>query len=165
MKPAQWWFNASWRTLLAFFPQLARPDDHLAAQHLTSAEYALYCRMDRRDRAHACNVLLKLLELYPDAAPELRRAALLHDVGKVGRSYRALTRILAGVYTPRAVPAAPRLAGIRGAWQLKKHHPAYGADLIVAAGGGARVAEIVRRHHAPAGDADAERLGAADAYF
>ena len=153
-----------WRTLHAFAPSLARPDDTFARGLLPEREYRLYRTMDPRDRLHALAVTRKLLALYPDATPELCRAALLHDVGKVGRSYRPVQRILAGLCAP-AVPAEPRFRGLRGAWQLKRHHPAYGARLILDAGGAERVADIVLRHHDPQGDADAARLRRVDARF
>lgn len=164
MKHPEWLGNALWRTLHAFVPSLARPDDGFARGLLPEPEYRLYRTMDPRDRLHALAVTRKLLELYPDATPELRRAALLHDVGKVGASYRPAQRILAGLYTP-ALPAEPRLRGLRGVWQLKRHHPAYGARLILDAGGAERVATIVLRHHDPRGDLDAARLKRTDERF
>lgn len=157
--------NTLWRTLMALFPVLARPDDAFAMGMLTGAEYRLYRRLDRRDRAHACAVARLLLTLYPDASPELRRAALLHDIGKVNVRYNPWLRILVALYTPERVASEPRFSGLRGAWQLKRHHDRYGAALIVSAGGDARVAEIVARHHRPGDDAEALRLREADARF
>lgn len=165
MRHPEWWGNVLWRTLLAFIPSLARPDDMFARHKLPEAEFRLYRSMDPRDRLHACAVTRKLLALYPDASPELGRAALLHDVGKVGRSYRAVTRIVAGLWVPESVPAEPPFRGVRGAWQLKRHHPAYGARLILDAGGDGRVADIVARHHDPQGDPEAARLKIADERF
>lgn len=146
-------------------PHLARPDDAWACRLLPDAEYSLYLRMDPRDRAHACAVARRLISLYPDATPELRRAALLHDVGKVGTRFNPVARVLVALYTPARIPAAPRLTGLRGAWQVKRHHDAYGADLIRQAGGCRRVAAIVAGHHHPGGDAEAARLKETDARF
>lgn len=145
-------------------PRLARADDAFAARLLPRAEYRLYRQMDVRDRTHACGVAKTLLRLEPTASRTLLRAALLHDVGKSGAHYRPLERILVALYTPQ-VPASPRLRGVRGAWQRRRHHPRYGAHMILAAGGDARVAELVARHHHPAGDPEAERLRRADAHF
>ena len=158
--------NTIWRTVIALFPALARPDDALAKALLLEAEYDLYKTMDVRDRAHACAVTRQLLARYPDASPELRRAALLHDVGKARARYNPWLRILAALYTPRRVAPEPRLSGVRGAWQLKQHHDRYGAALILRAGGDARVAELVARHHAGAAhDSEAARLRETDARF
>jgi len=161
----EWWAHTAWRTLVALFPLLAKPDDVAAAAVLPPAEYRLYARMDVRDRAHACAVARRLEQLYPDAPPELRRAALLHDVGKAGARYNPWLRILAALYTPRRIPAEPRATGLRGAWQLKRHHDRYGAALLRAAGGDARVAQLVARHHTPGTDLEAARLREADARF
>ena len=165
MRPAEWWGNAAWRTLMALFPKLAQPDDSFAQRLLPTPEYRLYRQMDVRDRAHACTVARRLSAHYPDASDALRRAALLHDVGKAGYMYRPLYRILVALYTPRRVPVAPRLPGLRGAWQLRRYHDRYGAEAILAAGGDARVAELVARHHRPGGDAEAARLQEIDARY
>lgn len=157
--------NLCWRTLVAFLPQLVKPDDDYAKAILTKAEYGLYRKMDVRDRAHACAVTKALKTRYPGASGALQRAALLHDVGKVGARYNPLARILVALYTPPEIAAAPRLAGFRGAWQVKRHHDRYGAELIVSAGGCARVAELVGRHHRPGTDPEASRLQEIDARF
>lgn len=121
--------------------------------------------MDVRDRAHGVSVAQRLTAEYPDASDALRRAALLHDVGKFGRRYNPWTRILVGLYTPSAIAPGPRLTGLRGAWQLKRHHDLYGAECIRAAGGASRVAEIVARHHHPGADPEALRLQEIDERF
>lgn len=157
--------NTLWRTLQAFVPRFAAADDRFAARILLRAEYRLYKRMDVRDRAHACVVAKALLEAAPEASGALLRAALLHDVGKVSTAYRPLERILVSLYTPRSLPKAPLRGGLYGAWQRRRHHGSYGARLIVAAGGDARVAELVARHHQPAGDLEAALLKRIDERF
>ena len=159
--------NTAWRTLIALLPTLAKPDDPFAEALLSKTEYDLYKTMDVRDRAHACAVTRQLLARYPDASPALCRAALLHDVGKTSVRYNPWLRILAALYTPRRVAPEPRLAGVRGAWQLKRHHDRYGAALILGAGGDARVAELVARHHkgGDTKDLEAARLRETDARF
>lgn len=158
-------FNQLWRTLQAFVPALARPDDAWAARWLEPPEAALYLGMDRRDRAHACAVAQAVLRADPAAEPLLVRAALLHDLGKAECRFAAWERIAAHLYCPAELPAEPRLPGLRGAWQAKLHHPSYGAARVRQAGGCAEVAEIIARHHAPQGHALAERLRALEARF
>ena len=165
MQRATWLKNTFWRTTVALLPKLAHADDRFAKRHLSAAEYRLYMQMDVRDRDHACTVTKTLLAEYPDASCELLRAALLHDVGKTKASYNPLSRILAALYTPPSIPARPRFSGVRGLWQMKRHHGRYGAQMIRAAGGDARVADIVAKHHAPASDAEALRLKEVDERF
>ncbi|MEX2536456.1 MAG: HD domain-containing protein [Trueperaceae bacterium] len=161
-RPSAWFWNATRRTAVALVPTLARPDDEFAAGRLESQEYRLYLTMDRRDRQHACNITRKLLASRPDAPAVLVRAALLHDVGKAGKPYNPVHRMLAHLYTPGAMPTEPRYSGLRGAWQVKLHHHLYGATLIREAGGSEQVARLVELHHEPGGDQDAALLKALD---
>ena len=164
MPPLRWFINASLRTLRAFLPRFMETDDTFAETILSPQEYELYKDMDVRDRHHARLVAEAVRGRAPDASAALLRAALLHDVGKSGAPYRAWERIAVHLYAPD-VPAAPRLTGSKGMWQRHRHHAAYGAEMIRSVGGGARVAEIVERHHQPQGDLEAELLKAVDETF
>lgn len=162
-RPLAWFLNAARRTVVACLPGLARPDDAFAAGFLDPQEYRLYLAMDPRDRQHACYIARKLLTIRPAAEPVLVRAALLHDVGKSVRPYNPLHRIVAHLYVPKEIPAEPEYRGLRGAWQVKRHHDSYGARLIRQAGGSPEVARLVERHHEPdEGDDDARLLKALD---
>lgn len=141
-----WFVNAALRTARAFVPALARPDDTFAAAWLSQAEYALYLRMDRRDRDHACRVARALLAGGGEASATTVRAALLHDVGKSDRPYRAWERIAVHVYRPRSASAAAP-GRLERLWRHHQGHAERGATMIVAAGGDRAVAEIVRHHH------------------
>ncbi len=148
VKPPAWYLNAALRTAKAFLPGLARPDDAFAASWLPRVEYDLYRLMDARDRDHACRVAHALLALAPDADPTLVRAALLHDVGKADTPYRAWERIVVHVYTPASDGSlrAPTRA-VSEALRRHREHAARGASMILAVGGDARVAALVRHHH------------------
>lgn len=148
------------RLLRAMHPRLAKPDDVWAAQKQPPLEYALYTRMDARDREHAVRIAQKLLELHPSASAILVRAALLHDCGKLLRPYNWMERIAVGlVQRPMRTPV--QLEGLLNhdysALEIRLLHPVLGAALIRQAGGDERVAQIVERHHNPRayGDADA----------
>ncbi|MGX5825808.1 hypothetical protein, partial [Salmonella enterica] len=73
--------------------------------------------------------------------------------GKSVRVYRVWERVLAGLVPRRLAPFVP-LAFVR----VRVRHPEIGADLVRKAGGRARVAELVERHHAPGGDREAALL-------
>ena len=97
------------RTVRAFVPALARPDDTFARQVLTPPEFGLYLAMDPRDRHHGVRVARGVLALAPDADAVLVRAAILHDVGKSVAPYRAWERIAVHLAAPaRGAPRALR---------------------------------------------------------
>lgn len=132
------------RLYKAFVPAQAQPDDAWALAELSLEEAHLYKAMDARDREHAVRVAKRLLERYPDAPSYAVRAALLHDCGKALRPYHPLERILTGLIS-LDVPIEPLHKGWRGAWQIRQHHPEYGAMRILEP----QVAQIVREHHQP----------------
>ena len=131
------------RVYRAFFAG-EKPDDTWAGERLKASEWDLYIQMDPRDRQHSLEVARQLLLYYPEAPAFAVRAALLHDSGKALRPYRAIERILTGLWSP-GVAAQPLRRGIYGAWQVRRHHPLYAALKIE----DPEVAIIVREHHAP----------------
>lgn len=147
------------RLFKAVSPRLAKPDDAWALAELRVEEVSLYKAMDPRDRDHAVKVAKRLLERYPDAPGCVVRAALLHDTGKALRPYNPLERVLTGLWCPN-VAIEPLRKGFYGAWQIRKHHPVYGARRIL----DLEVAALVREHHAP-GSEWAKRLHQADGEF
>jgi response regulator RpfG family c-di-GMP phosphodiesterase len=152
------------RLFRAMRPEFAKPDDAWAKAHLPSAEYRVYANMDARDREHALRVAQRLLLLKPDASQVLIWAALLHDCGKQVRVYSWRERIWAGL---QRIPESDFDTAMRKktpltALEVRALHPQLGGMLIRAAGGDARVAEIVERHHKPFDDADAAWIHAVD---
>jgi putative nucleotidyltransferase with HDIG domain len=107
----------------------------------------LFWRMAPRDQVHALRVLRRL-----DGTDRLlRRAALLHDVGKasaplgtMGRALVVLTSSLAAGRVLELIPAlGPRVRRYR-------QHPQIGAEMLRAAGAEEALVEIVAEHQARA---------------
>lgn len=140
------------RTVRGVHRSLVAPDDAWARARLSDAERGLYLAMDPRDRDHAVRVARGLLRTHPGAPEIVVRAALLHDVGKSRRRYRVDERILVHLMRAAPPPAEPLRPGFAGARQTAAHHASYGAAMIRAAGGSARVAELVARHDRPPED-------------
>ncbi len=145
MRPVRWFLNVVPRTLRAFVPALARPDDPFAREVLRPEEFALYLRMDPRDRHHGVAVARAVLARDPGAESVVLRAAILHDVGKSVAPYRAWERIAVHVLVPAS--RRPRRGALGDALRRHLEHAERGAELIRAAGGDARVADLVARHH------------------
>lgn len=175
MKSPVWVVNAAARTLRAFVPALARPDDAFAAAWLPERELALYLAMDPRERDHACRVAKAVLRdgdgtgagvgrgaMDGDDALVVR-AALLHDVGKSDAPYRPWERIVLHVYGASA-DASGDVATSRWVRARRWHerHPERGAAMVLGAGGDPRVAALVRAHHDPDGPPPAQRIRRAD---
>lgn len=139
-----------------------RPDDAWAAARLTAAQRELFARLPPQERAHGVQVARRLVAATPHASADLVAAALLHDVGKLGTPQFVLWRVLTHLLPAADLPAAPRLRGLPGARQARRHHAQYGAALIRAAGGGENVAALVASHHDPGAGGDSARLRAAD---
>lgn len=162
-KRPRWLVNAALRTVKTAFPRLARPDDMWAEAHLTEEEMTLFARLPPAERAHGIEVASRVLSAKPDAEPTLVRAALLHDIGKLGSSNNVLLRIAAHLLPQVEVPPEPRRVGLAGVRQARAHHAAYGAALVLAASGDTEVARLVRTHHEPGTDAGATLLHECDA--
>lgn len=161
-KPLNWYLNAAWRTTLTALPGLARPDDAWAKSQLGASEFELYRQLPGPERVHAVRVALSLLRKRPQAGSELVRAALLHDVGKLGTPGFVLWRVLTHVLPRVQIASEPRLKGLAGARQARAHHAAYGAALIRAGGGSEVVARLVERHHDAGVAGEAALLRSAD---
>jgi hypothetical protein len=161
VKPLAWYLNVVPRTVRAFAPALARPDDDFARGVLEGPELRLYLAMDPRDRVHAVAVARAYAARRHGDRLGLR-AALLHDVGKSTAPYRAWERILVHLYTPARLLDGDGGRGLAGAWRRHRLHPERGAAMIVAAGGDPDVADLVARHHRPGSDSRLRLLAALD---
>lgn len=136
---------------------------------LESGELQLFAAMHPRDRRHSVDVL-RWLEVTAGSVPpsaELKRAALLHDVGKGDLTLiDRVAFVLMSALSPRVVLAIGRPQGRRwrrALWTLH-HHASLGADRLAAAGSDPRVVTLVRGHtnagHTP--DDELARLIEAD---
>lgn len=125
------------RALLAY----ARPlDQSLAHQHLPPGLRPVFAQMRRAEQSHSLQVLAALLA-EGEVPPDLAIAALLHDCGKARYGFPIWQKTL--VVLVRA--AAPRLFDRLAEgdpddfWArpfvISRHHPAWSAERIAAAGG------------------------------
>ena len=136
--------------LRALFTHLSPVDDAPAERLLSPALYALYRRMRRSERQHSLRVL-RDLRAVGHSDPDLLAAALLHDVGKSRAPFGVPAKTL--VVLVRAVaPQAYRrwgsgpACGWRRPFAVSVQHPAWGAEMVAAAGGSPRTVELIARH-------------------
>ena len=84
---------------------VARPlsdtEQTLVSNLLLPREMQLFAKLSRADQRHAMVVLRRFEAALPSATTEVRRAALLHDIGKAGLRLGVFARVLATVVGPR----------------------------------------------------------------
>ena len=136
---------------------LAPEDASLLARYLTDPERALFVRMDPPDQEHSLRVTRKVqeaLQHYPQLDERvLTKAALLHDVGKVGGRLGLLFRtfwVTAHKTTPELLDRLAwrgehaRRGSLRHKMYVQVAHASLGADLLGETGTQAEVRELVR---------------------
>jgi hypothetical protein len=132
------------------------------AEVLTAEELALFESQPQAGMQHGYRVMRTLKEAGYDQK-DLLVAALLHDVGKYQVRYTWLDRVMV-VLGQRFMPrSAGRWAqgpanGWRRAFVVKEAHPAWGAELLSAAGGSTLSVVLVRRHQEATPEGGSERL-------
>ncbi len=148
-------FRQGVRALAAWFSTV---DDDLARQYLTPDLFVLYRRMRRTERQHSVRVLQELIARGA-TQPDLLTAALLHDVGK-SRTHFFLPEKVLVVLVRAAAPhrmqqwGSGPAQGWRRPFAVSVQHPAWGAEMVAAAGGSPRAVDLIRRHAEPAADTD-----------
>lgn len=155
-----------------FATGLSPAEVQLARSLLGASELRLFASMHPRDRRHSMDLLHELSragDREGEPSRELRRAALLHDVGK---GHLELWDRVGFVLLHAASPALTEALGDelgmswqRALWRLE-HHAALGAERLVGAGSEDRVVELVRAHtsdlHEVGADPELVRLIEAD---
>lgn len=147
-----------------FFHHLsARTDpDHLAtaAEVLDPGLLLLFRAMAAADQAHGIRVL-ETLRSAGETHPDLLAAALLHDVGKASHPLPGWQRAMT-VLLSRLLPSLTARWGQgparnwRRPFAVSQQHPAWGAQMVSAAGGSERLVELIRHHQDQAGGNDHE---------
>jgi len=154
----------------AVWASAAPADLEQARSVLTPAQMALFVGMQSSEQTHALSVYRQLLA-QGETSPDLLKAALLHDVGKICRPLRLWERVLI-VLVKAIYPAQSRRWGSvdseeagkktwKQAFAVAEQHPAWGAELAAEAGTSPLTVELIRLHQDPpstAVDAEVKRL-------
>ncbi len=145
-----------WYRIIQFARQVAprrmEPLDAALRAELQPAEWELVARLTAGDRAHLFDTWRRLKETGC-RDPDVLKAALLHDIGKVddrGRVYLAhrVTAVLLHRFAPRVLGrlAGNGVPGWRYGYYLAIEHPRTGAELARLAGSSVRVCWLIAHH-------------------
>ena len=134
----------------------------LAEKILSPELMTLFHKMAAADQAHSLRVLQELLKVG-EKDPDLLAAALLHDIGKSCCPLTPFERALI-VLANRARPELVIRLGQRSsrgplrAFATAVQHPAWGAEMVEANGGSARLCALIRYHQEPVPGIEGEEL-------
>ncbi len=137
------------RALLAFTQPV---DIDLAARYLSPQQMTLFRRMQHGEQLHGLNVLHTVLAQETSTPSDLAVAAILHDVGKSRYRIMIWQKTIA-VLVKKFAPALSRRWSHQDSnnfWRrpfiVKAHHPAWGADMLSAAGASEKAVWLVAHH-------------------
>jgi len=139
----------------ALFAQPSQADLERANKILTSAQLALFFRMQRSEQAHSLKVMNKILKTIDGELNEnlqdLLVAALLHDVGKTRYPLSVWERIivvLGKILFPFSVKrwGSGQPGGWRRAFVVAEQHANWGAELASSVGTSSLAVDLIRRH-------------------
>lgn len=129
---------------------LSEPARQEVSELLTPAELALFDRFSYPDQWHSYRVLHCLMDAGYNH-PDLLKAALLHDVGKIQCPLSVWDRtviVLGGALFPSRIERWGQ--GSPEGWQrpfvARAQHPEWGAQMAQAAGSRPAVVDLIRRH-------------------
>lgn len=158
------WWASKIRQFVRHLTGNVRPAERAElAAWLPPAQVALFDSMHRADQRHGLDVVASLRRAgHADA--DLLLAGLLHDCGK-GRRAGLWARVgwsLAVHYGGGVRRWVIRLPGFRPAFATLDQHAERSAELLIAAGGSARAADLVRHQDEPVDERFGEALRLAD---
>lgn len=168
------WWATKVRQFRTHLLAKVRADERMALGSWVSQPLlSLFDAMPVADRRHGLDVVASLRTAGAGDDRELLLAGLLHDCGKsapstaagAGQSVGLGPRVawsLGEVFGPWLVRAARRLPGFGPALDQLRDHAELSAALVLAAGGSARTADLIRDQASVLGDRAGELLRLAD---
>jgi hypothetical protein len=158
------WWTGKIRQFIRHLTGRVRPAERIELSGwLTEPQLALFDSMHRADQRHGLDVVASL-RLLGHSDADLLLAGLLHDCGKGHRAglWHRVGWSLADHYGGRVRRLLARLPGFATAFATLDEHAERSAELLVAAGGSARAADLVRHQDEPVDERLGEALRLAD---
>ena len=132
-------------------------DQDLAPAHsvLTSEQMQLFTCLQPSEQIHALRVL-QTVQQQGESDPDLRTAALLHDIGKARAPLRLWERVVIvlgrSLFPERAKTwGRGQCRGWVRPFVIAEQHPTWGSEMAVEAGATPLAVSLIRRHQFPGG--------------
>ena len=133
---------------------ITQDDSKLLDEILTPAERQLFDRFSVNDQNHSLRVV-RLVGVEQSTHFSLKKAALLHDIGKVRVGRLSIVDRSIAVALKRLLPKRSQEWGSLPLSECKRYqvpsvvraqHAAWGAEMVEAAGGDPLTVSLIRRH-------------------
>ena len=160
---SSWWAGKARRFVRHLTGRVSTSERVALARWLTPAQMALFEAMHPADRRHGLDVVA-VLRAAGHSDPDLLLAGLFHDASK-GPTVGVWQRVawsLGERYGNGVLVFAARLPGFSRAFARIREHPERSAEMVLAAGCGERVADLIRHQATPLDLTAGEALRLAD---
>ncbi len=141
-------FYRAWQFFQALSARLGEEDLEVLRENLTPEEMEAFARLPLADQRHSLDVYYTLVR-QGKTHPDLLKAALLHDIGKVDGGIRLWHRV--AIVLIRAVfPLALKWLAVPDGWRrpffVHYYHPLLGAEMARKLGCTPLTVELILRH-------------------
>jgi len=160
---SSWWAGKARQFVRHLTSRVSAAEWVALARWLTPAQMALFEAMHPADRRHGLDVVA-VLRAAGHSDPDLLLAGLFHDASK-GPTVGIWQRIawsLGERYGDGVLGLTAGFPGFRQAFARIREHPERSAELVLAAGCGERVADLIRHQATPVDPTAGEALRLAD---
>jgi hypothetical protein len=139
-----------WQFFQSFHNSLTEQDWTDIRRTLSASELELFQQLPGVDQNHSLRVFRTLLAAN-ESEPDLLKAALLHDLGKIKyplRRWERVFAVLAKAFFPGLVRdwGSGDAVGMRRSLVVLSQHPLWGAGLAADAGTNARTVWLIQNH-------------------
>lgn len=121
-------------------------DFHFINQYLTPQEQNLFFQLRKSEQRHSLNVAYGCHTDAPDETT-LIKAALLHDIGKIGSNLTLVNKAFAVIFDKISLKVFIMPNFLKEAIYYKSHHAELGYELLLKLAIEEKVLLLVKNHH------------------
>lgn len=137
------------------FANISKEDRAFINKYLNQDEQVLFFKLRLNEQYHSLKVAYGCCGCEPNNR-SLIRAALLHDVGKLGSNLNLINKSLVVLLTKFHLEEGKLPSFLKKAVYFKKHHPELGYKMLLSYEIDTHELELIRQHHEPHKETDQE---------